>query len=398
MSLPSSERLPNDINDLPPARQRHIRRQPRSVSLAERQILLDSLVRLTAPTPSFFGRAFLGALATGLAFYLFDPAILIIAIVVLPFSTPLFGLALYPITLNGRHALKSLISLTILLTLTFGAGILAGWLRTTLYPDPLSIYRFSALYWLYLAVLGASAVLSATVLFRQGQIPQGLGVLLSYTLLAPFAVVGFGLTSGQSQLWTGALFVSFAHLGLAFVLAVLSFLSLGFPPKKAMGWLVTIVFLMMTLAVMSASLNLTSSQPVNPQVLPPSPTRLVISSPTPPPKASATLTATPAATSEMTTATQTSSPAPSNTSTPSPEPTTSWGVVKSDIGAVIRESPGFDSLVVGYANDGDLVEILGEETPQGNTRWFQVRTESGVVGWLLGSLVNTETPAPTPEE
>lgn len=398
MSLPSSERLPNDINDLPPARQRHIRRQPRSVSLAERQILLDSLVRLTAPTPSFFGRAFLGALATGLAFYLFDPAILIIAIVVLPFSTPLFGLALYPITLNGRHALKSLISLTILLTLTFGAGILAGWLRTSLYPDPLSIYRFSALYWLYLTVLGASAILSATVLLRQGQIPQGLGVLLSYTLLVPFAVIGFGLTSGQSQLWTGALFVSFAHLGLTFVLAVLSFLGLGFPPKKAMGWLVTIVILMITLAVVSASLHLSSTQPVNPQVLPPSPTRLVISSPTSPPKASATLTATPAATTAMPTATQTSSPAPSNTTTPSPEPTTSWGVVDSDIGAVIRESPGFDSPVVGYANDGVPVEILGEETPQGNTRWFQVRTESGVVGWLLGSLVNTETPAPTPEE
>jgi hypothetical protein len=50
MSLPSSEPLPEDINDLPPARQRHIRRLPRSATPAERQILLDSLVELSAPS------------------------------------------------------------------------------------------------------------------------------------------------------------------------------------------------------------------------------------------------------------------------------------------------------------------------------------------------------------
>lgn len=398
MSLPSSERLPNDINDLPPARQRHIRRQPRSASLAERQILLDSLIKLTAPTPAFFVRAFLGALVIGGAFYLFDLAFLIIAIVVLPFSAPLFGLALYPTTLNGKHALKSLVSLMILLTLTFSAGAVAGLFRETLYPDALSIYRFSALYWLYLTVLGASVLLSAIVLVRQGQIPRGLGVLLSYTLLVPVAVIGFGLTNEQPQLWSGAIFVSFAHLGLALVLAVLAFLSLGFPPKKALGWLVTIAYFMVTLAVMSASLNFSVNQSPEPQTLAPLPTRLMVASLTPSPKVPSSLTPMPTSTSVTMTATWTASPSPSNTATLTPEPIILWGVIDSETGAVIRENPGFDSLVVSYANNTDLVEILGEETPQGSSRWFQVRTESGQIGWLLGSLINTQTPIPTPSE
>ena len=126
MSLPSSESLPNDINDLPPARQRHIRRQPRSVSLAEQQILLDSLIKLTTPTPAFFIRALLGAVTLGCAFYLQNLALLVVAIVVFPFQTPLFGLALYPLTLNAKHAVKALVSTLLLILLSFAAGILAG--------------------------------------------------------------------------------------------------------------------------------------------------------------------------------------------------------------------------------------------------------------------------------
>ena len=98
MSLPTNERIPNDINELSPTRQRHIRRQPRSGSEAERQILLESIAKLTEPTPAFFFRAFLGALAVGSALYFKSPALLIVAIVTLPFNNPLFGLAFFPIT------------------------------------------------------------------------------------------------------------------------------------------------------------------------------------------------------------------------------------------------------------------------------------------------------------
>jgi uncharacterized protein YgiM (DUF1202 family) len=63
-------------------------------------------------------------------------------------------------------------------------------------------------------------------------------------------------------------------------------------------------------------------------------------------------------------------------------------------GAVIREAPGFDAVVVGYAYDGDLVEILGQPIQEGDTVWYQVRTGTGVEGWIVSGLIVTATPGP----
>ncbi|MFU8825995.1 MAG: SH3 domain-containing protein [Brevefilum sp.] len=404
MSLPSSERLPNDINDLPPARQRHIRRQPRSATLAEQHILLDSLVKLTAPTPAFFSRALLGVLTLGVAFYLHNLAILIVAIVILPFQAPLFGLALFPITLNAKKAINSLISLVLLFLITFGAGALAGVFQTLKYPDPLGLYRFSALFWLDMVIVGVSVFLTVLTLTRQGKAPQGMGVLLSYTLLVPIAVIGFGLTTSLRPLWTGALFVTSAHLGLAVIVGVFSFAVLGLPPKKNLGWLVSIVALTVTLAVTSAGLHFAGSTTPSPPPASPPPTRLVIVSDTSIPEIVSdtsvpeienipTHTLTPS--QIFPTATWTPSPSPTNTATITPQPEPLFGLVSSAVGAVIRESPGFDAVIVTYANNGDLLELIGDLTTQAGTRWFQVITDSGQTGWMLGSLVHTQTPSPT---
>jgi len=398
MSLPSSERLPNDIIELPPARQRHIRRQPRSASFAERQLLLDSLIKLTAPTPSFFLRTLLGALATGLALYMNNPAILIIAIVALPFNSPLFGLALYPITMKGKHALNSAISLLILLIFTFGAGALAGWLQPPPFFDRLSLFHFSALYWLYLVILGGSSLLSVLVLLRQGYLPGGMGVLLAYTQLLPFAVVGFGLTNGQLQLWTGALFVSLTHLGLGLIIAMIGFLILGFPPRKIWGWLLGILALMVTAALIAVSLIYSMDNPPQIEVTSPSPTYIAISAHTPSPTARSVSSPTSMPTSATPSGTITTSPTPTDiptaTVTPTPEPTSYWGVVDSAVGAIIRENPSTDAQIVTYANNADLIEILGEEIAPNGSRWFNVRTTTGEIGWLLGSLLATQTPTP----
>jgi hypothetical protein len=398
MSLPTSERLPNDINELPPARQRHIRRQPRSATAAERQILLDSLVRLTAPTPTFFMRTLLGALALGAALYLQDIVILVIAIVALPFVSPLFGLAVFPGTLNFRQAAKAITSLLILFAFSIAAGALAGMLTTLQPGDPLRLFRFSGLYWLDVTLVAVSAFMSVLILLREGIIPRGLGVLLSYTLLVPLAVVGFGLTHGRTQLWLSALLVSFTHLGLAVVIAALTILVLGFPPQKTLGWLLLVAALMITLAVASGSLHLSTNQRPNPQPALPSPTRLMAASSTPSLQATPTDAPEPTATSATPatlTPTEVHSPTSENTPTSTPEPRAYWGVINADIGAVIREGPGFDSPIVDYANNGDQLEILGQSMPEGGQSWYQVQTASGLTGWLLGSLIQTLTPTPT---
>jgi len=397
MSLPSSEPLPDDINELPPARQRHLRRLPRTATPAERQILLDSLLQLTAPSLDFFLFALLGSLAAGMAFFFDEPILLILALVTLPFNSPIFDLALLPPTQRLGHGLKSLVSLLISAGLAFSAGALSGWLRASPSLSRLSIIHFSAPYWLNLVIVAGSVVLCCLVLLRQNQLPRLAGAFLSYEIMIPLVVAGFGLTTTHAQLWPGALLISLLHLGLALVLAILTFILLGFMPKLRMGWVLALVPLALTLAVLTATMFFLSQKNAG---LPP-PT----SSPTPGPSQTASpkaVEATSTPTEQPYTATMTRTDtgtptiAPTPTQTPTPEPTTYWGVVEADEGAIIRESPDFGSQVVTYVNDGDLIEILGEITNENNTRWYQVHTATGESGWLLGSLVNTPTPTPSP--
>ena len=110
MSLPSSEHLPDQIRDLPPARQRHIRRRPASASPEEQQILLDDLVQLTTPHLNFFAMSLVGAAALGLALFLNEVVLLVLAVVIFPFLKPVFNLALIPTLPDTRRAIKSLLS------------------------------------------------------------------------------------------------------------------------------------------------------------------------------------------------------------------------------------------------------------------------------------------------
>jgi len=399
MSLPSSEPLPNDINDLPPARQRHIRRQPRSASIAERQILLDSLVSLTSPTLNYFGLSLLGALIAGAAFYFNDPAVLIVAILIFPFLKPVFGLALLPITGKLNQGLKSLLSLLIPILLAFNAGVMAGWLQKTSIIDDIGVGRFRALYWLDLAILGAGVFFSALVLLRKGRLPRLAGVLLSYEILIPFVAAGYAFPLGNALLWPGALLVGFTHLGVALVLAILAFLILGFNPKHATGWLLALLPLAITLALLAFTLNMNLQ--ANPISALPSPTTAAIVLPTQTrtPEPLASPTDMPATSTATLTLTQTSQPSPTQTLTPTPShtPTATSFLAVIDVltGAVVRESPDFTAEVVGYVNNGDQIEIIGEMTPQGTSQWYHVRLDTETTGWMLASLANTQTPVPS---
>lgn len=399
MSLPSSEPLPNDINDLPPARQRHIRRQPRSASIAERQILLDSLVSLTAPTLNYFGLSLLGALIAGAAFYFNDPAVLVLAIVIFPFFKPVFGLALLPVTGKLSQGLKSLLSLLIPILLAFNAGVMAGWLQKTSIIDSIGVARFGALYWLDLTILGASVFFSALFLVRKGRLPRLAGVILSYEIFIPFTAAGFAFPLGNALLWPGALLVGFTHLGVALVLAILAFLILGFTPRHTTGWLLALLPLSLTLALLAFTLN--RNVQTNPIAAVPSPTMAAIIVPTqtltPMPLASSTDL--PAKATPTITLTQTSLPSPTQTTTPAPSHTPTatsfWAVIDVLTGAVVRESPDFEAEVVGYVNNGDQIEIIGEMSPQGTSQWYQVRLDTETTGWMLASLANTQTPVPS---
>jgi hypothetical protein len=402
MSLPSSETLPTNINDLPPARQRHIRRQPRAASPAERGLLLDFLLDQTGPTLNFFLLSLFGSIIFGLSLYFNEPVWLIIGLTAFPLISPVFALALFPHSHKFNHWVKSLVSLSVALLLTFFAGVLAGYLQKAGHLGRLDALRFSAPYWLDLTAVIVSTVFCTLVLIREGQLPRKIGILLTYEILFPVAVAGFGFPLGLNALWPEALLLGLGHLVLAITVAIFSFLIFSFGPTRAAGWIFTFLALLLTGALLLTALapyltDLGLPLSFNPSSTPTSiNTSTKQPSPTTSAKTALTLTAT--GITPTRTFTPTINPSPTNTispsETPSPQPTTFFITVNSLNGLVIRVSADFEAPVVGYANDGDLYEVLNQSISPNGSIWYQVETDTGEFGWLLGSLVNTQTPIP----
>ena len=398
MALKSS--LPKDINDLPLARQRYIRRQPRSASSSERQVLLESLISLTAPTLNFFLLSLLSALALGLALFINQSALLILGIVLGPFIVPIFGCALVPIHLNPMHGFKAVTNLTVHLGLTFVAGAIAGWAQRTGNIDQLNFLQFGSLHWLNILILAVSTLLAAFAILRKGNLPRLIGVLLSYEIMPPMALAGYALSLGMQHFWPGALLVSLAHLGVAVILALITYLLLGFSPKKELGWLLALILLSLTTLILVMSLQIHQQLAGDPTPLPSATPQINAITATQSDALSQTPTnsQTPSSTVSPTvpsTRTQTPEPSPFSTQTPTPSPTRFIGLVSSALGVVIRESPDFQGEVIDYANDGDAIEIFDEVTAENGSRWYQVIVRDDQTGWILAELVTIPIATPT---
>ena len=397
MSLPSSEPLPVNINELPPARQRHIRRRPRSASIAERQILLESMRQLTTPTIQYFLLSLVGSIIVAAALFFDEPVILLAAVVVFPFINPILDIALLPTTLKWFHALKSIVSLIILLLLTFSISALAGWLQKAFEFSTIGVYRFSTPYWVDLAIVILSTYFGTLIFLRQGKLPRLAGVLLAYQILVPLAVAGFSFPLGAAQLWPGALVVSITHLTISILVAIFALIILGFSPKGTLGWLIALGAMLLTLSVLIGSLLhsgilVNNSIPISTPI--PSPTYANTEVPAAELIHTSTLPA-PTITATQSLPSLTASPSVTSTLTPTPEPTTFFAVIDSLTGGVIREAPSFDSVVVGYVNDNEIVEILEIDESQGRAIWYFVETIRGDTGWLTVSLTKTQTPTPS---
>lgn len=400
MSLSSSEMLPNDINDLPPARQRHIRRQPRAASQAERQLLLESLVSLTDPTLNFLLLSLIGAVTLALSLYFNAPTLLILSLALLPFLRPIFGLALLPAQIQIKKGLIGLASLSIILGLIFAGGVLSGWMQKSIIPDQLGLFHFGYLYWLDLIVLCAASFFAAFYLLRRGRTPRLIAMLLSYEILVPLAAAGFALPIGAAELWPHALLISLIHLGLAVLTAFFTFALFGFSPKRSLSWLMIALLLVLTIACALLSQNFTRMYYSPIQTEAPTTGAKTFSPPTPTARTRQSSTATSILITKTPTQkpSQTSTPASTTMTTPTLTPTYTstsyWGIIDASTGVVIRESPAPDALVIDYADNGDEIEILDDFTSQDGVRWYQVLTDSGKSGWLLAALVAFRTPVP----
>jgi len=392
MSLPSSETIPDDFNQLPPAQKRRIRHSLRSAGENEIKSLLFELKRRSTPGFDFFLLAILGAILMGVALLLESPILFVAAAICVPILTPLMGISISPSLRNLPFLLQSITSLLICVVLFFGFGSLAGSISQAINQSigfQFPIYTQSN--WIGWVVLIITAILAGFLMLRYEINPHLAGVLISYLVLIPIASAGFYLTSGNGESWMNLLLLGFTYLACAAFLIMLTFLILGLTPRKSIGWLVFLVAgaAMILLIIFSRG----AKPPLAEIAIAPS-----ISTPCPVATCSsdeeATVCLLPIVSTPTGKAPETQTPEPTltSTTTPNPSATPVLVTVRADSGAVIREGPGYDNPIAAYASDGSKIQMLDETFLNGTTEWVKVIANNGTVGWILKSLLIIPNP------
>ena len=384
MSLPTIEPLPDETENLPPARKRRQRRMIVPPEASERAGLLSELVRKAVPSVDFFLFSLLCGVVLGLALLFDSPALVLLGVLVAPFMAPAVGISLGTVTGSIGFILQSLGSLGIGSLIVFLCGAGAGLLVPQL-PEQGTLYSafFSQFHWTSMAVLVFGSVLTALSLVRapdhQPTVPS---LAIAYSLYVPMAAAGFGLSSDIGAGWPGGVLLFFSHLLWAALLITLVLALLGLRPVNASGYVLgggyLAVGVLMLLLINPPSLDIVSSGSVT-ATLAQSASEEVTPSPaqTTAPAFSATASATrnPTVTPSLT---ATQPPTETPTLTPVPTPVFAFITANEGGGALIREEPNFDATVVQSILNGALVEVLPDTVTENGSLWLHIRTDKDV--------------------
>lgn len=417
MSLPTIEPLPDEIDTLPPARRRRQRRLIVPPGSSERADFLGELSRKTVPSFDFFLFSMLAGVVLGVGLLVDSAALVFLAALLAPFFSPMLGISLGTVTGAARFLLQSLASLIIGSLIIFLCGAVAG-LAVPLLPEHtyLQATYHANFTWPDFIVLALGAGLTALLITRAPQQrPLITSAAIAYALYLPAGVAGFGLGSGISGLWPNALGLYLIHLLWAALIGTLVLGLVGLRPLNAAGYLLSAVY---AIAGIAAIALLYVTIPGLPAALVPGgsggpgsgePTAVNAEqaaldlSATPLAALNATSTITPDAGPTTTrtkvltrTPTRTLVPSATATHTVTPVPTPVWAYIAAvgGDGAMIREEPSYDALVVSSILNGTLVEVLPDVQESGGVAWMHIRMANGKEGWIVRNLLRTATPAP----
>jgi MFS family permease len=397
MSLPTSEPLPSEDDNLTPARRRRRRRSILQAGPASRAELLDALARSVIPSIDFFLFSLLSGLIIGAAILFDARALFVLAALAAPFMAPAAGLSLATVIGSWSFFLQSLASFSVGSLLVFIAGMAAGWL-TRSFPGLTFDHsmEYAAFSWPDFVLLTFGAVVTAVLLVRKpDQKPLVPSIALAYGLYLPVGAAGFGMTSGIFGFWPDGLTIFAVHLGWAALAGTITLLVMGLRPFNIFGYALGTSLAMAGIAalIVISGLGIAIQPYETVAVAPPTETSTLTFTPRP----SATITPSPVPPTPTFTSTVTKTPTPTFTATLAPEPTPIWARVKPNEfgGAFVRAEPDYAATVVKSLLNDFLVEILPESEQQGNSIWIKVQTQDGTIGWIVGSLLITATP-PSP--
>ena len=126
MSLPTSESIPDDPQNLPPARRRRDRRLIVPRELDDRTAFLNELAHSLSPSFDFFVLSLMGGLLLGVAILMDLPVGFLLAALVAPFLAPVIGLSLATLIGSARFFGQVLGGTLIGGALFFFGGMVAG--------------------------------------------------------------------------------------------------------------------------------------------------------------------------------------------------------------------------------------------------------------------------------
>ena len=403
MSLPTSESIPtpHDPNSAA-ARRRRFQRAFLPQTDDERTAWLDALSRQLTPSFDFFLATLLSGIVLAIGLLIFSDALVVLGVLFAPFLGPVIGIALGSTHGSTRLLLKSILSLAAAGLFIFGFGALAGALIPMLPLAPIPVFTNWTTYeWPNFVVLAVGVGLSVYMLVRSPrQRPLVANIAIAYGLFPPLTAAGFNLVMYHDAAWIAGITVAGVHLVWAVLVGIAMLILLGYPPRNLGGFLFTGLLVGVLVAAFMTSGGINTSQGIytSQRVLNPTPPAVVIP-PNSSPTATVTLTVTPQPTiSHSPTATFTPTitfePTHTATETITPQPTPIWARITAPTGggALLRDEP--DGKIISSILNGGMVQVISDPVRgKTTTIWVQVRTEDGLVGWIVQALLATATPA-----
>ena len=395
MSLPQTEYIPDDPENMPPARRRRARRLLVPMEGDERAAAVDGIALRSVPTFDFFLFSLLCGLVLGFGLLLDSPALLLLGLLLAPLMTPFVGICLATVIGSIRFFLRSLIGFFLGGLLVFGAGVLSGLVTYLWKPSDYSqAFLYAQISWPNFIVLAVGAILSSASMVTSDRKPILPSVALAYGLYVPLAVTGFGFSSGLSSLFYGGLVIFIISIAGAALLGAVTFVVLGFRPLTwfgyTLGGVVVLVIVLVLVGISGLGAAFSSHIAIPTDV----PTLTATLTPVPP-------TVTPSLTPLPPTATLTSTPRPSSTpaptSTVTPSPTPVYALIHATSGnppgAKVRATP--NGTVIRTYENGTLVIVLPDTAVQDGYTWAHIIVVvDNTEGWILQTLLLAATPAP----
>ncbi len=399
MSIPTHDPIfPEEDPKITPHR-RSTRRSMVPTGNEERSAYLEQVIRTLTPGVDFYIFSVVAGFVFIMAAWLDAASLFFLAALLAPFLGPVFGLPWSIVIGSGRFFLKQAASFVVACILVFALGALGG-LGVRWLPGEFSLTQLSAFTlfaWPDFIVLAVGAGLGAYMLARSPrQKPLVASVALAYELLLPLGAAGFGLSAGLPGMGIEGGLVFAVHLTWAALVGLVVLFAMRQRPANLFGVALGVAIVLLG-GVLAAVLLLNSQTPA-PVIAPTATFAPTLTVPTqasaPTSAATQTQTLPPSATPRIT-LTASIMPSSTPTETVTPQPTPVWARVSapSGNGAFVREEP--DGIILTSLLNGNAVQVISNpQTDKNGVIWVQVKTDTGITGWMVQNLLATATPAP----